>query len=86
MPSVCGKTFSEPQSRDKHQRWMGKRQLFSGSYDFDEPQEELQAREEEGSFRLVDAVALQTCDSPSGVEFRPFGLFVASAAASSDRA
>jgi len=33
---------------------MGKRQLCSGSHDFDEPQKELQAREEEGSFRLVD--------------------------------
>jgi hypothetical protein len=63
---------------------MGKRQLCSGSYDFDEPADELQGREEEGSFRLVDAVALQICDSPSGVEFDPFGFFVTSAAASSD--
>jgi len=41
-------------------------------------------REEEGSFRLVDAVALQICDFASGVEFLPFGFFVTSAAASSD--
>ena len=63
---------------------MGKRQLCSGSYDFDEPQKELQAREEEGSFRLVDAAGLQICYSLSGVEFDPFGFFVTSAAASSD--
>jgi hypothetical protein len=39
---------------------------------------------EEGSFRLVDAVALRSCDSSSGVELRPFGFFVTSAAVSSD--